>query len=65
MSVGTGAIQSTNVPTENFVISPDEFNQMTATGLPDRFGEAALRSFDYRTNEGVGTLKVEVYFLNR
>lgn len=29
MPIGTGAIQSTNVPSEAFVISPDEFNAMT------------------------------------
>lgn len=29
MPVGTGAIQSANVPSEPFVINPDEFNQMT------------------------------------
>lgn len=40
----------------------DAFNQGLRDLLPDSFGGAVPRSFDYYSNQGIGTLRSEIYF---
>lgn len=41
----------------------DAYNDGLRANLPAVFATAALRNFDYRANSGIGSVRVEIYFL--